>query len=314
MATTGFIASDAIAPVDAFRAAGAVSHHKMPLQQARDAYARACIENGIVADGTVARDELRLESTRVPVRRYRVDSSSHRTAAVVFIHGGGWVMGSVETHDQICAYIAENAEVTVLSVDYRLAPEHPYPAAYDDCADVVDAVLTNGARYGIDSDRVVLFGDSAGGQIAASLARIPQARRLAGVVLVYPVADLTMQGASHQEVTGFPLVHDTMQWFVENYVPAGIDLTREELSPGLHPIPPWHPAAFIATVQNDPLRSEGRAYAEALDRAGVLARSIHYPGHHHGLLTSAGAIPTGHELLDEITRFIRDRISTQETQ
>ncbi|MBW9111901.1 alpha/beta hydrolase [Microbacterium trichothecenolyticum] len=232
----------------------------------------------------------------------------------MFIHGGGWVMGSVQTHDAVCAYLAHAARVTVFSVDYRLAPEHRYPAAENDCADVLEAVLVGAHSLGVDPRRVILAGDSAGGQIAANLARVPQAGSLAGLALVYPVTDLTASGASHREVAGFPLVTETVGWFIDQYLPAEADRASDAVSPGPAPVWGWHAPTFIATVHNDPLRSEGIAYAEALAEAGVLDTHIHYEGHHHGLLTNAGVIPTGRELLDEIAAFITRRTSKDNTR
>ncbi|MFJ4286904.1 alpha/beta hydrolase [Paenarthrobacter nicotinovorans] len=313
-----YIAPDSVLAVRVFREGGAISHHQMTLEQARVSYDKVCQVNAVLVPGDVATDDIAGGKPAVNLRRYRPAGTPPGGPAVVFVHGGGWVMGSVDTHDAICRYLSLAAGATVFSVDYRLAPEHPYPAAADDCAAAVDFVLDPSSGLDIDPARVVLAGDSAGGQLVASLVnrrlRAGTLPFLAGVVLVYPVTDLTMKGRSHREVTGFPLVHDTMSWFINQYVPANMDRGAADLSPGLHPVPAGHPPTYIATVHNDPLRSEGRDYARALKAAGALRRHDHFDGHHHGLLTNAGAIPTGRVLLDSIASFIRDVPATSNTE
>jgi acetyl esterase len=231
---------------------------------------------------------------------------------VLFFHGGGWVMGSLSTHDGLCRRLAALTGLPVVAVDYRLAPEHRHPAAIEDSRAALHWLFTVGRDHGLDVTTAVLVGDSAGGQLAAVLAienaKSAHPRPIAAQVLIYPMVDLTMSAPSYARVTeGFPLVADTIAWFADHYLPESADRSAPDISPALAQLPAGLPPAYIVTVDNDPLVDEGANYAAALAQAGTEVQYQHLPGYAHGLLTSAGRIPRGEQTVDDIAGFIRDR-------
>jgi acetyl esterase len=228
-----------------------------------------------------------VDAAGVPARLYRPASASG--AALLYLHGGGWAIGSIETHDGLCRELANGSGATVLSVDYRLAPEHPYPAALDDC-DAAWYWLRNASdELGLDFDRVALAGDSAGGALAAGLAlrlrdrREPPARLQ---VLVYPCVDPALDSGSAVEFArGYRLTRANMRWFWRAYL-GGAEPTPEAapaLAENLHDLP----SALVITASHDVLRDEGEAYAARLRAAGVPTELVRVKGTLHGFLRFA---------------------------
>ncbi|HSN36201.1 MAG TPA: alpha/beta hydrolase [Arthrobacter sp.] len=304
------VAADAAAVLAGFRASGGRPFHTYPVDEVRDLYERGCAANGLTADPLTSVSDFAVQD--FGVRVYEPRSAGGPTAVVLFFHGGGWVMGSLETHDGLCRRLASLTGLPVVAVDYRLAPEHQYPAAIDDSRAALNWLFTAGPVHGLDVTTAVLAGDSAGGQLAAVLA-IENANSahswpVAAQVLIYPMVDLTMSAASYTRVTeGFPLVADTIAWFAEQYLPEGTDRACPDISPGLAVLPAGLPPAYVITVDNDPLVDEGANYAAALAQAGTDVRYQHLPGYAHGLLTSAGRIERGEQTIDDVAGFIRDR-------
>jgi acetyl esterase len=208
----------------------------------------------------------------VPVRIYRPAGSGLRPGTI-YMHGGGWVQGDLDTHDAATAGLSDGADTVVVSVDYRLAPEHPYPAAFDDSYAVLLHTAAQGRTWGIDTGRLLVAGDSAGANLAAALtlaARDRQGPRLRGQVLIYPC--LSHEGVlpSYRENAKGPvLTSAAMRDYWAIYLgdtPAGSDQHAEPLAAtDLHGLPP----AFITTAQYDPVRDDGEHYAERLRAAGV---------------------------------------------
>ncbi|MBG0822926.1 alpha/beta hydrolase [Planomonospora sp. ID91781] len=233
----------------------------------------------VVRDGSAA---------GVPVRVYRADDGDHPLPVIVYFHGGGWVFGSVARNDALARDLAVRTGAVVVSVDYRLAPEHPFPAAADDALAAVRDVFARPAAYGADPERIAVLGDSAGGNLAAVAAW--QARdaglRLAHQVLVYPVADVAMDTPSYRTyATGYGLGADEMAWFAAQY---GGDPADPRLAPlrladkaGLAP-------ATVLTAECDPLCDEGEAYAAGLAAAGVPVEYRCYAGAIHGFFGLPG--------------------------
>ncbi len=206
---------------------------------------------------------------------------------LVYYHGGGWVVGSIDSHDQPCRFLAEKAGVKVLSVDYRLAPEHPFPAATDDALAAFRWALENAERLAINASRVAVGGDSAGGNLAASVSL--RATRDGGPspafqLPIYPVTDLSARSESYRLFAdGFFLTASQMEWYIRHYTgdrqqavedPSASPLLAEDLS-GL-------PPAYVTTAGFDPLRDEGEAYAERLELAGVPVTLCRVEGQVHG--------------------------------
>lgn len=209
----------------------------------------------------------------LPARLYRPDAVREPGPLLVFYHGGGWVVGSIETHDQAARFLAKHAGMRVLSVGYRLAPEAPFPAAVEDAVAAFDHAHKHADELGADQGRIAVGGDSAGGNLAAVVAQ--QTTQRGGPaptlqVLIYPEVDFTVRRRSRQLFAeGFFLSDDDMNWFEGHYVPEGTDKGDPRLSPlrslDLTGLPP----AYIVTAGFDPLRDAGEAYAGALEQAGV---------------------------------------------
>lgn len=220
----------------------------------------------------------------VPVRVYR-PAGHGPLPVVVFFHGGGWVIGGIGSHDAPCHRLAAGVPAVVVSVDYRLAPEDPFPAAVDDCDAVTAWVVEHASEVGADPGRLAVAGDSAGGNLAAVVARRVRDRGgppIAFQLLIYPGTDMTRSLPSYTDNgTGYLLDADTMAWFVGLYL-DGAEPRQADASPlfveDLSGLPP----ALVVTAEFDPLRDEGEAYAERLSEAGVAVVLSRYDGMVHG--------------------------------
>ena len=239
----------------------------------------------------------------IPLRVYRPAGvpASTPLAVLVFFHGGGWVIGDLETHDVLCRQLTAGSGVSVVSVDYRLAPEHKFPAAVDDAWAATRWVVAHAGELAVDASRLAVGGDSAGGNLAAVvalLARDKGAPAIAVQVLIYPVTDLVGETRSYRDFAeGYLLTREGMRWFIAHYLTAEAEAADWRASPlraqslaGLRP-------ALIVTAGFDPLRDEGEAYAERLRDAGVRVDSVCYGGMIHGF------VPMG-RLLDTAGRAI----------
>ena len=222
----------------------------------------------------------------VPARFYRgMDAVDGR--ALLYMHGGGWVLGGLQSHDGVCRTLANEARCRVVAVHYRLAPEHPCPAALLDCAAVLGHLAAHAPAFGIDPAKLAVGGDSAGANLAALLAL--RGRDGAGPVpcfqlLFYPATDLTgSQPSVDQFPSGVPLTGPVLRWFLHHYMADGdpADPAVSPLRAPLHDLPP----AFVLTAGYDPLRDEGIAYAQALDSAGCAVTHLHMATQVHGFLT-----------------------------
>lgn len=303
------VAADAAAVLEKFRASGGRSFHTYPVEEVRELYERGCASNGLSRDSLSSVSDFTVGDFEVRV--YDPQVLRGPTPVILFFHGGGWVIGSLATHDGLCRRLATLTGQPVVAVDYRLAPEHPYPAAIEDSRAALNWLFTAGPIHNLEVTEAVLVGDSAGGQLAAVLAIENAAKTdplpVAAQVLIYPMVDLTMSSPSYARVTeGFPLVADTIAWFADLYLPQGTDRTAPDISPAFASLSAELPPAFVITVDNDPLVDEGAGYAAALAQAGTEVRYQHLPGYAHGLLTSAGRIHRGEQIVDEIAAFIRD--------
>ena len=246
--------------------------------------------------------------TDIPVRIYQ--PSSHGVhGALVYFHGGGWVIGSIESHDEICRRLCQRAMVCVISVDYRLAPEHRYPAAVEDCMGAVVWVAEHASELRIDATRIGVAGDSAGGNLAAAVALMIKDRGgppLRLQLLIYPVTDAVFETGSYQDnAEGFLLSRRAMQWFWEHYVPDPVDRTLSYAAPlrasDLEGLPP----ALIQTAEFDPLRDEGEAFAAALREAGVDVKATRYNGLIHGYFGMEDAVKAARAAVQEAVDYLR---------
>jgi len=232
----------------------------------------------------------------VPARVYRPEADGP-VPTIVFLHGGGFVIGDLETHDDHARLLCRDVAAVVLSVDYRLAPEHRWPAGLEDCLAATRWAFEHVDELGGDAARVAVGGDSAGGNLSAAVClalRDAGGPQLAAQLLLYPATDFEEASAHpsrEENAEGYFLTEDDMRWFGEQYVPEGADRRDPALSvlhaPDLSGLPP----AVVATAEYDPLRDEGEAYADALAAAGVQVVKRRYPGLIHGFFGLAALSP-----------------------
>jgi acetyl esterase len=219
----------------------------------------------------------------IPARLYAPPTAEPQPRPLlVYYHGGGWVVGDLETHDGLCRFLATHADADVLSVDYRLAPEHPFPAAVDDAFAAFNWAVAHAAELGVDPARIAVGGDSAGGNLAAAvslLARDDGGAKPAMQLLIYPVTDAVGGQVSRDTFAeGFMLTKADMDWFEEHYLPAGAQSEDPRVSVlhagDLSNLPP----AYVTTAGFDPLRDEGEAYAARMREAGTRVALRRHPG------------------------------------
>ncbi len=227
----------------------------------------------------------------IPLRLYRPLGSDPAAMlpVLVFFHGGGWVIGDLDTHDGVCRGLANASGGAVVSVDYRMAPEHVFPAAIDDAAAAVTFVAEQASALNLDATRLAVGGDSAGGNLAAVMALMARDGTLPAIVyqlLLYPAVDLTASHASYARITdGYPLVTRTVLWFRNHYLPDPTDATDWRASPLRAASLAGTAPALVLTCGHDPLCDEGRDYAERLEREGVPVSRVHLSDQIHGYLT-----------------------------
>ena len=249
----------------------------------------------------------------IPLRLYRSAASQPDALlpCLLYLHGGGWILGDLDTHEAICRRLANASGGAVVAVHYRLAPEHRYPAAIDDCVSAFSYVTEMAPALGIDRSRIAVGGDSAGGNMAAVLALMGRDGALPRAVfqlLIYPVVDLTMKGAGYERVTsGVPLTAATMRYFIGHYLPDVADRSDWKASPILAADFSGLPPAFVTTCAHDPLCEEGRAYARKLDEAGVSVTELHLNDQLHGFAGMGGVIGIATPVLDFAGAVLRDR-------
>jgi acetyl esterase len=250
-----------------------------------------------------------------PLRaRVYVPTSAPATGApgLVFFHGGGWVVGSIESHDRLCRVLADEARTVVVSIDYRLAPEHPFPAASEDAIAATRWVLQNAPTLGLDPGKIAVGGDSAGGNLAAvvSIALRDDARRPAYQMLLYPATDMTRSMPSHAMFRdSFFLSRAAGDWYLGHYLTGPDDAKNPLASPifvgDLARLPP----AFVLAAGFDPLRDEGRAYAERMEKAGVEVEHLCVEGQMHGFLLLGGALDGAADVVHLLARRLRTALS-----
>ena len=226
----------------------------------------------------------------LPVRVYHPQSAklNHALPALVYLHGGGWTIGDLDTHDVLCRSLCLQAEVVVVSVDYRLGPEHPFPAAYEDTLAAFHWTVENANELGIDASRIAIGGDSAGGNLsaAACLGLRGQVVQPAFQLLIYPATIMWQDTASyHANGTGYMLTKESIAYYTENYLRNREEAKDWRASPQLAKSHADLPPALVMTAGFDPLRDEGLMYADALSNAGVPTQYICFERQIHGFIT-----------------------------
>ena len=249
--------------------------------------------------------------SEIPIRAYRGEAPTDSPRPVlVYYHGGGWVLGTLDSIDGACRRLARRGECVVVSVDYRLAPEHPFPAAVEDAAAALRWTADNAEVFGGDPERLAVGGTSAGGNLAAATALRARANeRLPDVArqfLLYPITNYALDTDSHRENADAPLLTSAdVAWFWDRYLRSPVDGANPYASPlrarDLSGLPP----ATVVTCGHDPLRDEGVAYAERLESAGVAVRHDHHADQPHGFLSLSESVAAADDALDELGAELR---------
>ncbi|MCG2592467.1 alpha/beta hydrolase [Ramlibacter sp. XY19] len=232
-----------------------------------------------------------LEARGIPLRSYRPLGSAAADVlpVLVYYHGGGWVIGDLDTHDTLCRQLCNQSGCAVIAVDYRMGPEHRFPAAVDDAIAAARWVRANAAALKVDASRMAVGGDSAGGNLAAVVAiaaRDAGDLPLAFQLLIYPATDQRRRWPSHtSNGQGYLLTQDTMDYFHDHYIPDKAQDLDWRASPLLQPDLSRLPPAFVLTAGYDPLRDEGLQYAHALSAAGTRSTLVNFERQIHGFIT-----------------------------
>lgn len=250
----------------------------------------------------------------IPLRVYWPAGVAAAAALPVFVyfHGGGWVIGDLETHDVLCRQIAAASGVAVVAVDYRLAPEHKFPAAADDAWAATRWVVAHASELGVDATRLAVGGDSAGGNLAAVVALMARDHgepAIALQVLTYPVTDVAAESQSYRDFAdGYMLTRESMRWFIAHYLKSPDDARDWRASPLRAPSLTGVAPALIVTAGFDPLRDEGEAYAKRLREAGVQVDYVCYGGMIHGFAPMGRLIDTGNRAVAHTAASLRQAL------
>ena len=305
---------DAAQLLELMRIAGRPAFETLSPNEARTAYAasRAVLQPEPDAVAEVRDLTIPGPAGPLPLRLYRGRATSESVAlpALLYLHGGGWVVGDLDSHDGVCRRLANLAACRVVAVDYRLAPEHRFPAAIDDAAAALAWMVGHAAEFGVDPARLAVGGDSAGGNLAAVLAimgRDGLAPASVFQMLLYPAVDLTMASGSYARITeGVPLTAASMRYFVDHYAPEAGQRLDWRASPMRAERLAGTPPAMVLTVAHDPLADEGRAYADRLEAEGVRVAALHLSDQIHGVVTMGRVIAVADPVLQYAAAMLLD--------
>ena len=305
---------DAQRVIDLIRESGRPPYETLPATEARRLYAagRTVLQPEPQEVAEVRDLTCPGPGGEIRLRAYRGTGAPDVAPCLVFYHGGGWLMGDLDTHDGPCRAIANAAQCRVVSVDYRLAPEHKFPAAFDDSVAALRFVAAEAERLGVDRRLIAVGGDSAGGNLAAAVclaAREDGGRTPMPVfqVLIYPAVDLALTSPSYKRVTeGVPLTAGGMRWFRDHYLTEPGQAFDWRASPlraaSLAGLPP----ALVLTAGIDPLCDEGIAYVRRLDEDGVRVMHVHLADQIHGAMTMGRFIRASGLILQTAAAALRD--------
>ena len=303
---------DSIAVYKAFQEAGRPPFETVTPAEARELYLASRVATNPEPPELESAKPLSIPAPHgsIPARIYtpkRLRKKDDLAPCLVFFHGGGFVIGDLDSHDVVCRKLAHEGEMIVISIDYRLAPEHKFPAAAEDCIGATQWIAANARQLGIDAARLTVCGDSAGGNLAAVVAiaaRDSAGPNIAGQVLIYPATDFRMNHPSHSEPeTSLLLTHSVIKWFINHYMGDG-DIDDWRASPArakLAGLPP----AYVLVAGGDPLRDEGNDYAEKLKAAGVPVTYRFFPGQFHGFFTMGKLLDQANIAATEISAWLK---------
>ena len=307
---------DAAAILERVREAGVPPWHTLPPVEGRRVYRERAL---LLADppipvGSVWDDVIPTPAGPLGTRAYRPAGGGPHPI-LLYLHGGGWVLGDLDTHDAVCRRLSLAADCLVVSLDYRLAPEHPYPAAMDDVVAAMRWLAAHGSDLGGDPTRLAIGGDSAGGTLAAGAVlrlRDEGGPPVALQALVYPATEPRFELPSfHENAEGYLLTTADVAWFWDQYLGGDEAATTDPYAcPGVGTDLTRLPAAVVITAEFDPLRDDGDGYAERLRAAGVPVTARCFPGMIHGFVALPIEIPAGREAIDLIASAAREAWAT----
>ncbi|MHB1930475.1 MAG: alpha/beta hydrolase [Acidimicrobiales bacterium] len=282
-------------------ASGRPSSMTLPLDEGRANFRELMLSLAEPEPGVSSVDaEVPGRAGAIPVRVYRADAAASGAPLVAFFHGGGWVFGDLDSHDPMCRGLARHSSCTVVSVDYRRAPEAAFPAAFDDCRAVVEHLSAHGGHLDGDPRRVGVAGDSAGGNLAAAVALALRGTPAAPLfqALLYPALDPAMGSPSYQQHADDDfLARSEMAWYWRRYLGPGESLPTPLAAPARAEDLSGLPPAYVVIAGNDPLRDDGAAYAERLAGAGVPVELVRHEDMVHGFLSFTKWLPAAREAL-----------------
>jgi acetyl esterase len=305
---------DAAAVYKAFQEAGRPPYESVSPAEARELYLKGRFVTNPEPPELASVKEIAIPGPggAIPARVYMPKTlrlADGMAPCLVFFHGGGWVIGNLDSHDVVCRTLAHEGELIVIAVDYRLSPEAKFPAAVEDCIAATKWVSDNAMTLGIDATRLMVGGDSAGGNLSAVVAihaRDHNGPKLAGQVLIYPGTDFRMTHPSHREPeTSVLLTHSVVQYFKNQYLNGPEDIHDWRASPALVENLAGLPPTYLLTAGADPLRDEGDEFAKRLQEAGGPVTYKTYPGQFHGFFTMGKLLPQANVAAKEIGVWLK---------
>jgi acetyl esterase len=305
---------DAAAVFKAFQEAGRPPYETVSPAEARELYLKGRIVTNPEPPEMKSVEPLAIPAPHGTIAARTYTPKTLRKAnglapCLVFFHGGGWVIGDLDSHDVVCRKLADEGQLIVISVDYRLAPEHKFPAAVEDAIAATTWIAGNGKALGIDPSSLTVGGDSAGGNLAAVVAiaaRDGDGPAIAGQVLIYPAIDFALTHPSHQEPeTSILLTHSVIRWFRDHYLNSAADVDDWRASPVRTKTLIGLPPAYVLTAGADPLRDEGNEYAIRLKEAGVPVTYRTFPGQFHGFFTMGKLLQQANVAATEIGQWLK---------
>ncbi|WP_185806881.1 alpha/beta hydrolase [Bacillus salinus] len=243
----------------------------------------------------------------IKIRVYTPDLEKN-VPCLIYFHGGGWVIGNIDSHDALCRVIANESHCVVVSVDYSLAPENRFPVGLEDCYRAVEWIYSHAENLHINRNKLIVGGDSAGGNLTAAVLQLLRDRwsthMVCGQVLIYPAVASSVTDSHRLFAEGYFLTLSEMKWFRDHYIRSESDLQNPLVAPLLQDDVSYLPPTYILTAEYDPLRDEGKAYAEKLKKAGVLVSSKQYEGMIHGFVSMFAALDDGKKAIHDIVAFM----------
>jgi acetyl esterase len=299
--------------LDQLAEAGGPKLSELPTAEARAFYEAMStgLDSPDVPVGGVEDIEIEGAGGKIPIRVYTpVAAGGGPLAALVFYHGGGWVIGNIASHDAVCRALAQSSGCKIFSVDYRLAPEEQFPAAVEDAYAAVQWLEGNASSNGVDPNNIAVGGDSAGGNLAAvvsQMAKDQSGPHIAYQLLIYPVTQCRIQTESRKELAeGYFLELETMKWFEDTYLRDDADAKDPRASPLLADDLTGLPPAYVITAGFDPLKDEGKQYADNMRAAGVDVKYACYDSLVHGFFNMANAVDAAKSAVDEAGATLKE--------